>query len=165
MNSNTYEHRNKGIVRRIKQLSIAAILLLSISLTGFAASPAEKIPSFKGSENFISAFPQATDVECKVTGEFTEVTFNWQGLKLQAFYDKEGNLAATSRPISIDNLPLTVQLNLKRQYAGYIFEQAIEFDETDNNLSYYITVIGAKASYLLRISADGTLSVFKKMKN
>ena len=112
----------------------------------------------------MATFPQATGVVCKNTGELTEVSFTWQGLKLNAFYDRDGNQVATSRQVSVDNLPLTAQLNLKKEYAGFLPEEAIEFDDIDNNLSYYVTVIGQKKVLLLHVSADGSLSVFKKMK-
>jgi hypothetical protein len=160
-----HEHRNKKIVHVSKQLSIAAILFLSISLSSFAGNPVEKIPGFRGVEHFMSTFPQATGIVCKNKGEFTEVNFTWQGMKLAAFYDLDGNQIATSREISVDNLPLTVQLNLKKEYAGFIPKEALEFDDIDNSLSYYVTVVSIKTTYLLRVSADGSSSVFKKMKN
>lgn len=149
----------------MKQLSIAAVLFLSISLSSFAGNPGGTTPSFKGAGNFMQTFPQATGIEYKNKGEFTEVHFTWQGLSLFAFYDNDGDLVATSRNISADNLPLTVQLNLQRQYAGYAIKNAIEYNDNDNNLSYYVNVVGPKTSLLLQISTDGSLSVFKKMKN
>ena len=149
----------------MKQLSIAAVLFLSISFSSFAGNPVEKMPVFKGAENFMHTFPQAIEIVCNNKGEFTEVSFTWQGLKLVAFYDREGNPVATSRQISTDNLPLTVQLNLKKEYAGFIPTEAIEFDDIDNSLSYYVTVVSIKTTYLLHVSADGSISVFKKMKN
>jgi hypothetical protein len=159
------EHQNKKIVHVSKQLSIAAILFLSISLSSFAGNPAEKMPVFKGVEHFMHTFPQATGIVCKNKGEFTEVSFTWQGMNLDAFYDLDGNQVATSRQISVDNLPLTVQLNLKKEYAGFIPKEALEFDDIDNSLSYYVTIVSVKTTYLLHISADGSTSVFKKMKN
>jgi hypothetical protein len=36
---------------------------------------------------------------------------------------------------------------------------------SSNGLSYYVTVVGAEKSYVLQILTDGTIDVFKKMKN
>ncbi len=149
----------------MKKLSIAFILVLSISLSSFAGKPADNIPAFKGLQNFMQTFPQATEVDCKNKGEFTEVSFIWNGLKLQAFYDLDGNPVATSRPVTIDNLPLTAQIKLREQYPGFIARAAIEFDDTNNGLSYYVTVTSVKIAYVLHISGDGNISVFKKMRN
>jgi hypothetical protein len=149
----------------MKKLSIAFILLITVSLSSFAGNPANNYPGFKGMEHFIRTFPQATEVDCKNKGEFTEVNFMWNGLKLQAFYDQDGNPVATSRLVSIDNLPLTVQIRMRDQYSGFIPRTAIEFDDATNGLSYYVTVVSTKTAYLLHISTDGTISVFKKMRN
>jgi len=123
------------------------------------------LPSFKGMEHFAQRFPQATDVDCKVKGQFTEVNFIWNGLKLQAFYDGSGDPVATSRFIEPNNLPLSVQMNLKKQYPVYVVTEAVEFtDASDDGLSYYVSVTGPKNTYLLHVSTSGTISVFKKMK-
>ena len=149
----------------MQQLSIAAILFLSLSLRSFAGDPTDKLPNFKGAENFRNTFPQATEISYKSAGELTEVNFTWQGLHVAAFYDKEGTQIATSRTVTTENLPLNVQLGLKHQYPGYTPLDAIEYEDIDNNLSYFVTVADQKASYVLHFSQDGSLSVFKKMKN
>jgi hypothetical protein len=149
----------------MKQLSIAAILFLSVCTRSFAGDPVEKIPAFKGIENFKRTFPQASQIQCKNTNDLTEVSFIWQGLQLEVFYDKEGNTVATSRQLSEGNLPLNIQLNLKKQYPGYAVQQAIEFNDSDNSLSYYVTIACERLTYVLHVSTDGSCSVFKKMKN
>lgn len=149
----------------MQKLSIAFILLITVSLSSFAGNPANNYPVFKGMEHFMQMFPQATEVDCKNKGEFTEVNFMWNGLQLQAFYDQDGNPVATSRMVTIDNLPLTVQIMLRDKYPGFIARSAIEFDDNTTGLCYYVTVVSAKTSYLLHVSTDGNISVFKKMRN
>jgi len=122
------------------------------------------IPNFKGMEHFLEKFPQATNVDCKVKGQFTEVNFIWNGLRLQAFYNASGDPVATSRFITADNLPVPALMNLKKDYAGYVVIEAVEFDGIEDGLCYYVTVTGPKNSYLLHVSTSGTISVFKKMK-
>jgi hypothetical protein len=56
-------------------------------------------------------------------------------------------------------------LNLKDQYPGGIARDAIEFNDPNDGVSYYVTMVGPKNSYLLRVSTSGIISVFKKMKN
>jgi hypothetical protein len=147
----------------MKQLSIAAILFLSISLRSFAGDPSDKLPNFKGAENFRSTFPQAVIINYKNAGDLTEVNFTWQGLRIAAFYDKDGTQVATSRTVTAENLPINVQLNLKHQYPGYTPLDAIEYEDIDNNLSYYVTVADQKATYVLRFSQDCSLSVYKRL--
>jgi hypothetical protein len=155
----------------MKKLSIALFLLLTITVSSFAGGisgnnvTARTTPAFKGSEHFTRAYPKATEVECKFKGHFTEVSFIWNGLRLVAYYDTDGNPIATSRSVLFSSLPLSVQISLKKYYPGYVTTEAVEFNDESDGLSYYITVTGPEKTYLLQVSADGNISVFKKMKH
>ncbi|HTR28943.1 MAG TPA: hypothetical protein VMH27_06720 [Puia sp.] len=146
----------------MQQLSIAAILL-SVSLRSLAGDPTDKLSHFKGAENFKSTFPKAEVIDCKNTGEFTEVNFIWNGLHIQAYYDRAGNAVGASREIGIEHLPVTVQVNLGREYPDFIVKEAIEYTDMDNSLSYYVTVTDTKTARVLHISPDGYISVFKRL--
>lgn len=149
----------------MKQLSIAVIFFLSV-IGAAKANPLDgKDLSFIGSRNFQHQFPQATEVSYKVTGQYTEVNFLWNDMQLQAFYDVEGNLLATCRPVTVNNMPVAAQMSLKDQYAGSVARDAIEYNDPNDGVCYYVTMIGPKTSYMLRVSTGGTISVFKKMKN
>ena len=147
----------------MKKLSIIALFALILISTAFAGPT--RNPDFKGLESFNKAFPQATEIVYKVTDKFTEVNFTWHNMQLQAFYDLDGNSIGTSRHIAVKDLPLTYLLNIKREYPGYELREAIEFDHTDAGLNYYVTVVGYQKAYVLEVSSNGTINVFKKMKN
>ena len=144
-----------------KQVVIAVMLLLTI----VSNTRANLDPGFIGIDNFKRQFPLATAVTYKVKGLFTEVNFRWNDMALQAFYDHDGNLLATCRPVEVNALPLSVQLSLRESYPRYVQREAIEYNEPDGEVSYYVTAVGEKATYLLRVSTSGTISVFKKMKH
>ncbi len=147
----------------MKKLSIIALFALTLISSAFARKAGN--PDFKGLESFNKAFPQATEIVYKVTEKFTEVNFTWHIMQLQAFYDLDGNSIGTSRHIDIKDLPLSYLLNIKKEFPGYELTEAIEFDHTDVGLNYYVTVVRAQKGYVLEVSSDGTISVFKKMKN
>jgi hypothetical protein len=147
----------------MKRLSIIAVFALTLISTAFANKTTA--PDFKGVENFYKSFPEATEVAYKVLERFTEVSFTWHDMQLQAFYDKEGNLFATSRHIDIKDLPLSYLINIRKEFVGFTPTEAIEFDQADTGLSYYVTVADTQKTYVLKITTDGTISVFKKMKN
>ena len=148
----------------MKRLFVAVILLLSISLSSYAGGPADA-PRFNGVESFNKSFPHATVIDYKNKADFTEVNFLWNGLRLQAFYDEDGDLVATCRAITIDNLPLPAQMRLRSDYAGFVLHDAIEFDHTVNGVSYFVTAVNPKNTMLLQIASDGTISVFSKKRN
>jgi hypothetical protein len=148
----------------MKQLLIAVILFFTVSATTSANPTAHKDPTFVGVENFKEKFPDATDISYKVKGELTEVNFIWNTMHLQAFFDYQGNLLATCRNIATGDLSLTAQMSLRNAYPGYIAREAIEYNDANAGVCYYVTVVGTKNSYLLCVSTDGMISVFKKMK-
>jgi hypothetical protein len=150
----------------MKHLSIAVILLLTVLGTTHAnpISPKDG-PNFVGADRFLHQFPEATSINYKVTGQFTEVNFVWNGLQLQAYYDLEGNQLATTRAIDRNSLPVNVMLTLKKLYPEGIVTSAIEYSDAGEGLSYYVTVAAPKSTLLLHVSTSGECSVFKKMKN
>jgi hypothetical protein len=149
----------------MKRLSIAVILFLSVIGTYANPLSGKEGPDFVGVDNFNRQFPKATAINYKVKGQFTEVNFEWNGLHLQAYYDREGNPLATTRSIDKNSLPVTVQVRLKNNYPDAVITDAIEYVDSSDGLSYYITVAAAKYTYLLHVSTSGDCSVFKKMKH
>jgi hypothetical protein len=148
----------------MKKISIVVILFLTV-IGAASANGREGTPEFKGAKHFTASFPGATNVEYKTTRQFTKVEFTWKELKLEAFYDKEGALIATGRQITVGNLPLSVQLNMNKEYPGFFPVQASEFNDANDGLCYYVTVSGPEKTYILHISPNGSIDVFKKMKN
>ena len=149
----------------MKQITIAVILFFTVLGTTRANTADHKDPTFVGIENFKHQFPDATDISYKVKGELTEVNFIWNTMRLQAFFDLDGNLLATCRNIPTGDLSLTAQMSLKDHYPGYTASEAIEYNDANTCVSYYVTMVGPKTSYLLCVSTDGMISVFKKMKH
>ena len=144
----------------MKKTLIAVILFLTVIGSTFAG-----VPDFRGSAHFRLHFPGATKIDYKVKGQFTEVNFTWNDLKLVVFYDMEGELIATCRDIPVGNLPLPLQMSLQKQYEGFVPTEVTEFDDAKDGLCYYVTVANDKLTYVLHVSVDGSIYVFKKMKN
>ncbi len=163
MKSKIHEHQKRTIITVSKKVSIIALMVIIIASSAFAGD--NSALNFKGSDSFKKTFPQATDVVFVVKKDFTEVNFSWNNLKLQAFFDRQGNFIGTSRVISAKDLPLSYVMNISKEYEGYDITEAIEFDHSENGMSYYVTVVKDDRKYVLNIATDGTISVFKKMKS
>jgi len=157
-------HRLKGTTMN-PGTKVWIITLLVLFIAGAAFAGDKISPDFKGIENFRRAFPQATSVVSEVKQKFTVVSFTWNNIKLQAFYDRQGNHIGTTRTIAVNDLPLAYQVNIRNEYPDYVITEAIEFDHPVDGLNYYVTVEGKQKSYVLQISTEGAISVFKKMKN
>lgn len=149
----------------MRRLSIAVILFFSALGAARATPRGGEDPNFIGAYNFKHQYPSATDISYKVKGQFTEVNFVWNNMKLQAFYDLQGELLATCRPVPQSNLPLEAQISLKDRYPDAIVRDVVEYNDPNDGVSYYLTVVSRRSAYLLHVSTSGTISVFKKMKN
>jgi hypothetical protein len=147
----------------MKKVSIIAFMVITMVSAAFAGD--NNTLDFKGADHFKKTFPNATKVVYEVKKDFTEVTFTWNNLNLQAFFDKQGNLIGTSRQIETSALPLAYVMNINREYQGFDIIEAIEFDHAENGMSYYVAVVKGDKKYVLNVSTDGDISVFKKMKN
>src|SRR5260221_13110207 len=102
------------IKKQVMKISFIAVIL-SLTVSGSAFANNSDLPSFRGIEHFQRKFPQATEVVCKVKGEFTEVRFMWNGLRLLNFYDAAGDPIATSRTLTLNNLPHFTQMSLNNK--------------------------------------------------
>ncbi|MBN8853952.1 MAG: hypothetical protein BGO55_10470 [Sphingobacteriales bacterium 50-39] len=147
----------------MKKVTIIALMVITIASSAFAGD--NNALDFKGADAFKKSFPQATEVSYTVKKDFTEVNFTWHSLKLQAFFDRTGNYIGLSREISVKDLPLSYVININKEYKGFDITEAIEFDHSENGLSYYVTVIKEDRKYVLNVATDGSISVFKKMKS
>jgi len=147
----------------MKKVTIIALMVITIASSAFAGD--NNALDFKGADAFKKSFPQASEVSFTVKKDFTEVNFTWHSLKLQAFFDRQGNYIGLSREISVKDLPLSYIMNINKEYKGFDITEAIEFDHSENGLSYYVTVIKEDRKYVLNVATDGSISVFKKMKS
>ncbi|MDR3715133.1 MAG: hypothetical protein P4L51_20155 [Puia sp.] len=122
-------------------------------------------PSFKGSENFAKAFPDAMVNSYETKDGSTKVSFTWNGDALEAFYDLNGNLLATSHFMKTANLPMSVQMQVRDSYKDYSIVQAVEFYHTEKGLSYFVMVKKDNKGLILQINPDGGMSIVKRLKN
>jgi len=147
----------------MKKVSIIALMVITIVSSVFAGD--NNALNFKGADAFKKLYPHATKVVYEVKKDYTQVHFTWNNIDLQAFFDRQGELIGTSRNIAVSDLPLSYVRNINNAYEGYTITEAIEFDHAQNGMSYYVSVINGERAYVLNVATDGTISVFKKMKN
>ena len=144
----------------MKKLIVLSSLLLALVSSSFASGTI----AFAGENHFKKTYAAATNVTYKQVNEFTEVNFTLNGEKLQAFYDEEGNLVATSKHILIAQLPQAAQDCLKSdKYKDFDVTEVIQYEQADNAThSYYINLENDKQKVILNVTAKGSISVFKK---
>ncbi|HVX50323.1 MAG TPA: hypothetical protein VHB48_09195, partial [Chitinophagaceae bacterium] len=90
-----------------------------------------------------------------------EASFEWNGQKLQAFYNQDGDEVAISRQITLDKLPVKALQAVNEKYSGYRTTEAIELNSVETGLSYYLSMNNGSKKVILNVSPEGTVSVFK----
>lgn len=140
------------------KLFIATAASLAIAIGAFAKGTETKAIAVK---NLKSEFGDAANVTWSNQKNLTEATFEWNGQKLHAFYDADGEQVALSREIGEDKLPLKALQAIKTQYTGYTTTEAIEYNSTEEGLSYYVSLENNNKKTILRVSPEGSISSFK----
>ncbi|GAO42398.1 hypothetical protein [Flavihumibacter petaseus] len=117
-------------------------------------------------ESFRSEFADAKNVQWKSLDDagLYQATFNFRNTELSAFYNADGEMVATARYISIENLPILVTKAIQDRYPDHIVKNVIEHI-SGGNTTYHITLHGQKSSMIVSATPSGNISVFKKVKN
>src|SRR5688572_5952530 len=90
-------------------------------------------------ESFNSSFKNATEVAWTNIEGVYKVSFMMNEQYVSAFYDQEGNMMALTRSISSRNLPLTLQVALKKDYEAFWITDLHEISNEQGTF-YLITV-------------------------
>lgn len=138
-------------------LSIALIMVAGISST-FANDNDGINKSVKLS--FSRDFSNATNITWQRKTKMVKATFSLDDQILFAYYEPTGVLVAVSKNITTENLPISLQTDLKTNYSTYwisdLFENASK-EETD----YYVTLENADKKVILQSSGTEGWVVFK----
>src|SRR5690349_24333728 len=97
----------------MKKMIIAAALF--VSLSAFAN---EKKSSPKVLNAINTEFTSAQEVQWTVTNDYYKASFDMNGVKVNAFYNVDGELMGLTRNISTAQLPVSLQAGLKKNYSN-----------------------------------------------
>ncbi|RFM27503.1 hypothetical protein [Deminuibacter soli] len=143
----------------MKKLILAAVIAISLTATAFAGTNTEKV-----STSFKKAWPAASNINWKMNGMVTTISFTVDNLNMQAFYDEDGTFLGTSRAVNLTDLPAAAQTTLKEKYQDYTATEAIEMNYTATGLNYYVSMENDTKKFILQIAQDGAVKVFKKLR-
>ncbi|MDR6340215.1 hypothetical protein HNQ91_003280 [Filimonas zeae] len=141
----------------MKKFIIAAITVITLASTAFAADNNDKATSL-----FKAAYPGATNVHYKTTGELVSISFVSDSTRMQAFYNTSGEQVAISREISTQSLPLRAQRYITEKFSDYTTKEVIEMDHSTEGTNYYVSLVNGNQKVIAQVSVGGEVSVFKK---
>ena len=145
----------------MKKLFIAALLTITVAASSFA-SDNKKISNL-AINNFRLEFAKASNVSWSTAEKYYKATFYMGAEKMEAFYNASGEKVATSRTISIDELPVKAKRAFAKDYSDYTVKEAVEMDGIEET-AYFLTAENDKESVILKVTGTGGLSIFKTTK-
>jgi len=98
-------------------------------------------------------FADANDVQWQTTANYYEATFTINGHQLKAFYSFDGELIGMSRQISVDQLPMALNADVKDKSATNKITDLFEL-LTDRGTEYYIKYQGEKGTKTYKSTGD-----------
>ncbi len=117
-------------------------------------------------QSFRSEFSDAKNVQWKSLDDagLFQATFSFNNTELSAFYNADGELVATARYISKENLPIMAAKAIAERYPEAKVGNVIEHI-SNGVTTYHVTLNSEKVGMIVSANASGDLTVFKKIKN
>jgi hypothetical protein len=152
----------KTIKPKYMSLSIKTFALVAMLLTAsstFATPNDDSNNAVKVA--FHKDFKKAELTATEVKPAFTKLTFKLNGVVMYAFYSDNGQLLAVTRNITSDQLPISLLLDVKKDFTNYWITDLFELTG-DGASNYYITLENADQRITLRSNGTDHWDVYEK---
>ena len=139
------------------------ILTLAIAVSSLAAFATEENVSKKVLDAFKTEFTTVQEVEWTTGSDYYKAAFKYNEKYVFAYYSLDGELLGLTRYISPLDLPLNLQIGLKKKSNGYWVSDLFEVAK-NGTTSYYLTLENADTKTVLRSNSGSNWEIFKTVK-
>ncbi|RYY85457.1 MAG: hypothetical protein EOO15_16985 [Chitinophagaceae bacterium] len=112
--------------------------------------------------SFQSTFGNAKEVSWNSSNELYTARFTLDGQHINAYYSGEGDLIALTRNVTISQLPVLLQANLKKESKSAWITEIFEYANNEGTF-YYATLENADMKITLRSSDNSEWSIYRKV--
>jgi hypothetical protein len=137
------------------------IMTLAIALSTLSSFAGRETVSSKVLNSFNSEFTGAKEVTWTSGKNYYKASFVYNNQHVYAFYHTDGDLMGLTRYISSLDLPINLQLDLKKEYTNFWISDLFEVSNTDGT-SYYITLEDADTKIVLKSSGGNEWTEYSK---
>jgi hypothetical protein len=149
----------------MKKLAIVfAATAMLFSASAFAGETNETKATNKVEKSFQKDFSKAANISWEKSNNFYIAHFDVNNIRIEAAYNEDGELVATSKEFKVIDLPLTVSLAISKKYPGYEVAKKGEEITYERDTNYYINVGNNMEVLKLKCSVNGDITVDKKTK-
>jgi len=142
-----------------KKILIWALLLMTVTSYSYANKGNDL--NIKVAASFKKDFAGAREIKWETGKTFVKITFILNEQILFAYYTENGDFMAVSRNILSNHLPLTLQIDLKRDFTDYWITDLFEID-SDHEISYYISLENSGLKLTLKSNSSDEWEVYRK---
>ena len=143
---------------------ITVLLVLTFGIIHVNAAGSDPVnKSVKVS--FTKEFSTVKDVTWSFVKEqdLFKATFNYNNKQLNAYFTRAGEFIGISRYISIQQLPVMLSKTIQERYSKFQVRTVIE-STSNSEISYFVTMDGEKYAQIVKVSSNGDVTQFKKIK-
>ena len=147
----------------MKKKITTLVLLAVVMTTSIFATDKDNNTNSVVLTAFASKFSTAKEVSWDRAQDFIKATFKMNDQYMFAYYTENGELMGVCRNINSTQLPLNLQVELKKiSPNGWITDLFEYASESDN--AYYATIQNADQQVQLKSNGYSSWSVYKKIK-
>ncbi len=139
------------------------ILTLAIAVMTLSAFAGEVGVNEKVLEAFRTEFATAKEVTWSAGDNYFRANFTYNEKYVFAYYNTNGELLGVTRYISPSDLPISLQQDLKKDYADYWVSDLFEVARNDES-GYYITLENGDSKIVLKAADIFEWTPYQKYK-
>lgn len=144
--------------RRFLILSAALTIVVGSAFAGNVTDVTQKVK-----DSFRKSFANAQILEWNETGEFLKATFLTNGVRAEAYFTAEGELAGSIRSVFPDQLPLAVISSVNSKYEEPVMLEVFEISNIEGT-KYRITLESSDSKIRVMSDASGNIVSTEKLK-
>jgi len=138
------------------------ILILTMSFATSVAFATGIVVNPKVLEAFRKEFVNVQEVKWSEGPDYCIAQFVYNGQSVRAYYNNSGESLGRFRYISPLNLPVNLQLSLKKRYGSFWITDLYELSK-GGVANYFITIEDADESVMLKAASDSDWVQFKSV--
>ncbi len=143
---------------------ILSLAIVFTTLSSFAGiKHGEENVNQKVLNAFKNDFVAASQVNWTSGEDFYKAEFIYNDKYVFAYYNLDGDLLGLTRYISTTDLPIHLQMNLKKKYSSYWISDLFEVAKNDAT-SYYVTIENSDTKIVLKSTGGSDWAVYKTVK-
>ena len=143
--------------RKIITLAVAFVLIAN---TMFAGAVKNMVPE-SVSYAFNQGFSHAKLIHWDSFGTYFKATFMQKGETMYAFYSDDAEFMGVAKNVLSDNLPVTLQAEVKTKFQGYWITDLANYEVAGKN-GFLITIENADEKIVLKAIANQHWQIYSR---